>query len=324
MNMNGLNQVRKKSAPKFSIIMNVYNGENYLRAALDSVFAQTYTDWELIFWDDHSTDKSAELLHTYPEDERVRYYFSLQQVPLGQAREAAIAVARGEWLAFLDHDDIWTADKLEKQAHIIDEKADEDLALVYGRAMKFNNRNMVADYDRWHEFGDMPEGDIFDDLFVDGCFICQSAVCLKTSAVREIGSIPDEHECSPDYFFYTELMSKYKAACTQDIVCWYRIHDGAMSKDRYIHMQGEILSIAARWKHRLDPAVYQRRRRIQNTLWGLRQMTSGERPVDGLARIVRDGSVTYLLSRPFVKSYRGLRRALRHVRYGIPKRPTFP
>src|SRR5579872_656323 len=98
--------------PRFSVIMNVYNGERYLRDALASVFAQTIDDWELIFWDDQSSDGSVDVLRGFAADPRVHYFRAVEHVPLTVARGAAIAEARGEWLAFLDQDDIWTADKL--------------------------------------------------------------------------------------------------------------------------------------------------------------------------------------------------------------------
>lgn len=309
--------------PKFSIILNVYNGEDYLREALDSVFAQTCRDFELIFWDDHSTDGSKAILDSYPPDERVRYFFAPERVPLGKAREEAIRLARGEWLAFIDHDDVWTADKLEKQARVIDTWTGPELAIVYGRAMKFNARDLVIDYDRWHEFSDMPQGDIFDELFVVSCFICQSAVCLRTEPTQAIGAFPPEFECSPDYFMYTELASRFAAACTQDIVCWYRLHDKAMSEERYIQMQGEMLQILERWKHRLDAPTYRRRRRIHNTMWGLREVVSGSAPLAGIRRILANGSLPYLLARPFVKGMRGLRRSWLRAREGTPTKPVF-
>src|SRR5689334_22686461 len=92
--------------PRFSIIMNIYNGEPYLRAAIDSVLAQTFRDWELIIWDDLSTDGGTAIGKSYA-DPRIRYILTDEHVPISIARERAIALARGQWLAFLDQDDIW-------------------------------------------------------------------------------------------------------------------------------------------------------------------------------------------------------------------------
>ncbi len=302
--------------------MNVYNGEPWLRESLASAFAQTMGDWDLVFWDDQSTDGSAAVLREFPDDPRLRYFYAPKQTPLGKARELAIWEARGEWLAFLDQDDIWTPDKLEKQARVIDDWGGGRLAIAYGRAMKFGASRLPLDFDRWHEFGDMPQGDIFEALFVDSCFICQSAVCLRTEAARAVGAVPPEFRFCPDYFYYTELASRYSAACTQEVVCWYRVHAAAMSLENYVEVLEEMLGVAERWKHRLDPAIYRRRRAIQHTLLGLREITSRDDPAAGLVRILREGSVPYLLSRPFVKLGRGLHRAARYVLQGPPKPPV--
>src|SRR5947208_2356721 len=105
--------------PRVSIIMNVRNGLPFLREALDSVLAQTSDDWELIFWDDRSTDGSASVLADYP-DPRIRYVLADQPVTLGRARDLAIREARGEWIAFLDQDDVWLPEKLAKQLALVD------------------------------------------------------------------------------------------------------------------------------------------------------------------------------------------------------------
>lgn len=302
--------------------MNVYNGERWLRESLASVFAQTFDDWELVFWDDQSTDGSAQILQEFPEDPRVRYFYAPQQTPLGKARELAIREARGEWAAFLDQDDIWVPDKLEKQVRVADAWKGAPLAIVYGRAMRFGANQPTRDFDHWHEFGDMPEGNIFTALFVDSCFICQSAVCLRTAELRAVGSVPDEYRFCPDYFFYTALANRYSAACTQDLVCWYRVHENAMSRENYSAVLEEMLSIANRWKDRLEPSVYLKRCAIQHTLLGLREITSGSNPVKGVVRIVCDGSILYLLTRPFAKLRRGILRTARHLRLGTPLPPT--
>ena len=118
--------------PLVSVIMNIRNGAAFLREALDSVMAQTFTDWELIAWDDCSTDNSAQIVAEY-QDLRVRYFLSPDETPLGKARDNAIRQATGEWLAFLDQDDLWTSTKLEKQMAL----ADGPVGIIYGRAVLF-------------------------------------------------------------------------------------------------------------------------------------------------------------------------------------------
>src|ERR1043165_3045241 len=97
--------------PLVSVIIPVYNGARHLRAALESVFAQTYRSFEVIVVDDGSVDESAIIAQSFPE---VRY---IHQTNCGvaAARNHGIEAARGEFLAFLDQDDLWTPDKLRLQ-----------------------------------------------------------------------------------------------------------------------------------------------------------------------------------------------------------------
>ena len=130
--------------PLVSVIINVLNGAATLPEAVDSVLSQTFGDWELVVWDDGSTDGSAELLSRYT-DGRIRYVCSEQQLPLGQARQRAIDLARGVWIAFLDQDDIWLPHKLERQLALARDRS--DVALTYGRTVRFYPGGAERDYD---------------------------------------------------------------------------------------------------------------------------------------------------------------------------------
>lgn len=105
--------------PKVSVIMNCYNGERFLREAIDSVRSQTFEDWEIIFWDNASTDGSAAIAQGY-HDPRLRYFRGTTNVPLGEARKLALAEAQGEWIGFLDTDDLWYPQKLARQIAAVD------------------------------------------------------------------------------------------------------------------------------------------------------------------------------------------------------------
>ncbi len=93
--------------------MNCYNGEKFLKEAIDSVMSQSYTRWEIIFWDNASSDNSAEIAETYGA--KIKLFKSEETTSLGEARSRAIKKAKGDWLAFLDVDDVWLPQKLEHQ-----------------------------------------------------------------------------------------------------------------------------------------------------------------------------------------------------------------
>lgn len=122
-----------ENKPLVSILMNCYNGEKYLKEAIDSIYAQTYENWEIIFVDNCSTDKSAEIAKSY-NDGRLKYYKTEKNISLGAARNFGLQFVTGEYLAFLDTDDIWINNKFEKQLKIIN----EDIAFVYSPVIQID------------------------------------------------------------------------------------------------------------------------------------------------------------------------------------------
>ena len=119
--------------PLVSILMNCYNGEKYLYEAIDSIYSQTYSNWEIIFIDNCSTDTSSKIANSY-EDGRLKYYKTQKNLPLGAARNWGIKFINGKFLAFLDTDDVWFSNKLEKQLKVIK----EDIAFVYGPVIQID------------------------------------------------------------------------------------------------------------------------------------------------------------------------------------------
>lgn len=98
-----------------SIIMPSYNTENYIEASIESVQHQTYENWELIIVDDCSTDNTDEVVCPFLSDRRIRYLKNEQNSGAAISRNRALREAKGKWIAFLDSDDLWMPEKLEKQ-----------------------------------------------------------------------------------------------------------------------------------------------------------------------------------------------------------------
>lgn len=97
-----------------SIIMPAYNCSRFIGKSIDSVLAQTYTAWELLIVDDCSTDNTAEVVAAY-KDERIHYSHNEQNMGAALSRNKALREAKGRYIAFLDSDDVWAPEKLEKQ-----------------------------------------------------------------------------------------------------------------------------------------------------------------------------------------------------------------
>ena len=99
---------------KVSIIVPVYNAENFLSRTVDSILAQTYENWELLLADDCSTDQSRDIMKSYT-DERIHCFYCEKNSGPAGARNLALRHASGQYVAFLDADDFWLPQKLEKQ-----------------------------------------------------------------------------------------------------------------------------------------------------------------------------------------------------------------
>ena len=104
-----------------SIVMPSYNTANYIEASIESVRHQTYENWELIIVDDCSTDNTDEVVRPFLTDGRIRYLKNEQNSGAAISRNRALREAKGRWIAFLDSDDLWLPEKLEKQVSFMEE-----------------------------------------------------------------------------------------------------------------------------------------------------------------------------------------------------------
>lgn len=102
-----------------SIIMPSYNTGKYIAETIESVLAQSYRNWELIIVDDCSTDNTYEVVFQFLNDDRIRLFKNDKNCGAAVSRNRALKEAKGRWIAFLDSDDLWMPDKLEKQIHFM-------------------------------------------------------------------------------------------------------------------------------------------------------------------------------------------------------------
>ena len=108
---------------KVSIIIPVYNAEKFIGETIESVISQTYTDWEMLILNDRSTDSSYEIIQKYAQkDKRIKAIDSEKNIGVVEGRNRLIDEADGEYIAFLDSDDYWKEDKLEKQIEFMKKK----------------------------------------------------------------------------------------------------------------------------------------------------------------------------------------------------------
>jgi len=294
--------------PLVSVIINALNGATALPVAIDSVLAQTLDDWELIVWDDCSTDNTPSIVARYA-DRRIRYIRAQVRVPLGQARQQAIDLARGEWIAFLDQDDVWLPHKLERQMALTREP--RDVALIYGRTVRFYPNGTERDYDQAHEYSYLPDGDIFLELFTNSCFIAMSSAMFRRSAVAEIGGIPEAITIIPDYYLYTAIARRFPVASVQEVVCRYRMHPGNTSRVTALQVQQEALRLMDMWEGAVAPQILAQCRKRHSTVIALLEMRNPRTSFPGVWRLLTQGSPISQLLRPFYFIFHLVRRSVR-------------
>lgn len=213
-----MNQV--ETAGLISIIMPVYNGEKYIASAIESVLGQAYENWELIVVDDCSKDSTAEIIEVFT-DSRIKYTKNKANSGCAVSRNNGLDIASGEYVAFLDCDDIWHEDKLAKQVQLI---KNTDVDLVY-TGYQFIDQNDVKTKVI------IPKGKAtLSDLLKENYIIFSTVLC-KRSILKGIGFKPEWfHE---DYVYLLDLLQKKaRFAGLQEKLALYRVHKGGRSNDK--------------------------------------------------------------------------------------------
>lgn len=205
--------------PLVSVIMNCYNSEKYLKETLESLFAQTYENWELIFWDNRSTDRSAEIVQSY-QDPRIRYFYAPKHTSLGEARNLAIEKATGEWTAILDTDDLWHPKKLQASFEALEKHPQkEDVALIYSRTKYIDGKGEVFGYYKAYY-----DGKIHDKLIIHGDFVFISAAIFRTDILRRVGKIDTNLHYAEDYDVLLKVTKDHLAIAIPEYHTLYRVH----------------------------------------------------------------------------------------------------
>ena len=126
---------KSQNEPLVSILMNCYNGEKFLEESISSVVNQTYSNWELVFWDNQSSDKSADIVKQF-SDSRIKYFLSPDHTNLGNGRARAWKYLNGEFISILDVDDLWLPEKIEKQLPLFN---NSDVGIVISNTKFISN-----------------------------------------------------------------------------------------------------------------------------------------------------------------------------------------
>lgn len=213
--------------PLVSIIVNCFNGERFLRESLNSIFSQTYPNFEVIFWDNRSTDKSKEIAKSF--DDRLKYFLAKDHSGLGEARVNALEKAMGDYICFLDTDDLFTKDRLSAQVAFMELNR---VKFSYGSYAVIDSASKIR---KTRTFREGVGYQLKEQL-------TRYTICMHTVMIRK--ELFDLKWCfldpslvySPDANLFLKILANYPIGVMNKVLSYYRIHDNQLSKKTFSHV----------------------------------------------------------------------------------------
>ncbi|MCF7822831.1 MAG: glycosyltransferase [Candidatus Marinimicrobia bacterium] len=214
--------------PLVSVVMNCYNGERYLREAIQSVIDQTYTNWEIIIVDNKSTDESSVIISSF-NDPRIKYSLSDQHVTLGVARNLALERVNGDYICFLDVDDVWYPDKILEQLAIFELN---DVGLVYSLADRIDAEGLHIDFKQ--NYHSSPHERIaFIDILTNYNIVMSTVMISKPVLSDEKDRFDILLKHAEDYDLFARVLRKYSGIRINKIHVSYRLHEDQSTRNNY-------------------------------------------------------------------------------------------
>ena len=201
-----------------SVIIPTYNHRDFVAETLESVLAQTFTDYEVIVVNDGSPDDTAHVLRPYIDSGRIRY---IEQKNAGQAaaRNRGLAEAKGEFIAFLDDDDVWPPDKLDWQVAVM--RGEPALVVIGGLTGFIHDSACVSP----SEVQDEKRQEMsLVDIFCGNPFQSPGQTLIRASALRQIGGFDERVWGADDHDLYIRLASMGTAIKLRRTALYYRLH----------------------------------------------------------------------------------------------------
>jgi hypothetical protein len=227
----------KIQRPTVSIIIPAYKVAAFMAETLDSVFAQSFTDFEVIVINDGSPD-TAELENAIAGYRRDITYLKQANQGAGAARNAGLRVAQGRFVAFLDGDDIWLPNFLSKQLELIESNGGYDL--VYADAVNFGD---PVSEGRTSMQTNPSEGDVtFEKLLCGDCNVITSAVVARKKLIMQVGLFDVNFPNSQDFDLWLRLAKDAKARITYQrrVLVRRRLYHGSLASDSVKSFEGEL------------------------------------------------------------------------------------
>ena len=210
-----------KKSPLISVIMNCYNGEKYLKESIKSLLLQTYKNWELIFWDNNSRDNSKNLVKRF-KDKRIKYFKSKKFHSLYHSRNLAIKKAKGKYVGFLDTDDLWEKNKLQKQTKYLFKN--KKTKIIYSN---FFLLNQVSKKKHIGYKNLLPTGYITQKILNN--YSVGFVTTMLDKNIFDKYKFNGKYNIIGDFDFFIKVSQKYQFGCIQSPLATYRVHGSNLS-----------------------------------------------------------------------------------------------
>ena len=221
-----------------SVIIPVFNGAEDLRGAIESALQQVGCCPEVVVVNDGSTDSTGEIMDSYGDRIRAIHQKNLGAAGLARTRNHGVAASSGDWVAFLDHDDLWEPDKLSRQLALAEAR---NADIVYSNARNFGDTDRVADLRSDPAL--MLEGDLFQPLLMDN-FIVMSSAVIKRSLFDSIGRFTEDPVVAEDWDLWLKAAAAgARFAAVREPVTSYRWRPGSFSKNHERMRQLRLLAV---------------------------------------------------------------------------------
>lgn len=204
--------------PTVSINLCCYNSEKYLRETLESIVNQSFNDWELVVVNDGSADTTESIIFEYRDKGYPIVYKYQENQGLGAARNEAIRQSNGEYIAFVDHDDLWLPKKLEKQIELFNQN--DKLGLVYCDTMFFNEK---GDLFNIYAKDKPPRGMAFSQL-LRKYVLSLETVLIRKKVLESTGVFEPKMTMAEEYDLFLRIAYKYPIDYVDEVLAKYRIH----------------------------------------------------------------------------------------------------
>jgi glycosyltransferase involved in cell wall biosynthesis len=203
--------------PLVSVIMNCHNSEKYISEAIDSVLSQIYNNWELVVWDNKSTDNTRDIVNSY-SDHRIKYYFSDEFTALGEARNLAIKKSKGDLIGFLDADDLWLSDKLKMQVPAFN---DEKIGICICDSYFFNETGIIKQI---YKKKKPPTGMVFKELLAR-YFISLETAMIRRSSLDTLNEWFDPRfNMIEEYDLFVRIGYQWEVEYIDKVLAMWRYH----------------------------------------------------------------------------------------------------